>query len=420
MLEFQDCERIISELDYSKDVRKYPDNFRRGQFKSGWRDRVLRQQTYFPGVLKRLTWCNLGYRMGQRFGYQSSDEINQVFDIFAEHYRMTKSISALSWQNEVTQWVARHRKLSQVPPVNFIRFFELAFENARHPEHCWFGVHKQTISLVVGSIFLAAVHLSDPDYGIWLLLDQSFKSDGEIAYSPVKSTRKSMTPLTWAHVEGCKQITFLLDKREIWQSYSEASDKILNSPVSRARDEAFQKRRQKKRLSDILQPSNQDVPELRIERQRIEAEGYFNADNLEDARRRVTSSIVQRQGQSEFRRKLLTAYGSKCSITDCNVEAAIEAAHIIPYLGTATNHPTNGLPLRADIHTLFDLHLLSIRPDTYEVVLAPELLESCYREFAGRKLTLPENERTFPDQAALTQHYKLFLQKREIGSQQTM
>jgi predicted restriction endonuclease len=112
---------------------------------------------------------------------------------------------------------------------------------------------------------------------------------------------------------------------------------------------------------------------------------------------------------------LLTAYGGRCPITDCDVESAIEAAHIIPYQGTQTNHPTNGLPLRADIHTLFDLHLLSIRPDTNEVVIAPELAGTCYQDLADRKLTLPQDQKTAPNQNALSKHHETFLSKCKSG-----
>jgi hypothetical protein len=160
---------------------------------------------------------------------------------------------------------------------------------------------------------------------------------------------------------------------------------------------------------------NPALPELDIERQKIESEGYFDAETLQDARQRITASIVQRQGQAGFRRKLLIAYGGRCPITDCDVESAIEAAHIIPYQGTQTNHPTNGLPLRADIHTLFDLHLLSIRPDTKEVVIAPELVGTCYQDLADRKLTLPQDQKTVPNQNALSKHYETFLSKCKIG-----
>jgi predicted restriction endonuclease len=158
--------------------------------------------------------------------------------------------------------------------------------------------------------------------------------------------------------------------------------------------------------------ANEHVLPLDAERQQIELEGYFDTVTIEDARRRITASIVQRQGQSEFRRKLLSFYNGRCPITDCDVEPAIEAAHIIPYQGTVTNHPTNGLPLRADIHTLFDLYLLSIEPDTYNVKLAPELINTCYRSLDGRKLTLPNDRKAAPDRDALSKHYETFLRKR--------
>ncbi|MBD2579614.1 HNH endonuclease [Oscillatoria sp. FACHB-1406] len=156
---------------------------------------------------------------------------------------------------------------------------------------------------------------------------------------------------------------------------------------------------------------NSASSELAAERQKIESEGYFDVKTLEDARRRITASIVQRQGQAEFRRKLLKSYGGRCPITNCDVESAIEAAHIIPYQGAETNHPTNGLPLRADIHTLFDLHLMSIQPDTYGVVISPELTSTCYQDLAGRKLILPQDRNAVPDRNALTKHHETFLSK---------
>jgi WD40 repeat protein len=160
---------------------------------------------------------------------------------------------------------------------------------------------------------------------------------------------------------------------------------------------------------------NSDRFELDAEHQKIESEGYLDPATLEDAKRQIIRSIVQRQGQAEFRRKLLNSYGNRCPITDCDVDSAIEAAHISPYEGTGTNHPTNGLPLRADIHTLFDLHLLSIQPDTYDVVIAPELTGTCYQNLASRKLTLPQDEKAAPSQKALNKHHETFIKKRKSG-----
>lgn len=44
MLDVQDGEQIISGIEYEKEIRKYPENLRRGPFKSGWEDAVIRQR----------------------------------------------------------------------------------------------------------------------------------------------------------------------------------------------------------------------------------------------------------------------------------------------------------------------------------------------------------------------------------------
>jgi len=413
VLDIQDCEQFISELEYKKDIRKYPDNFRKGQFKAGWEDAVIRQRVYSPTALQRLTWHNLGYRTGVRLGERSVDEINQIFEMFARHYKSVRGIDPLSWQSDVEEWVANHRKLPNTLSRDIVRFFELAFAHTQHPDKAWFGVHDKTVSLVIGGIYLAAIKLTNPDYGIWVIVDQNSILIPKVDYQPVKSTQK-YDPLTWAHLDNVIDVSVLLENSQFWLSYSRASHKILNSPISHYHSGEFQQDRHKRCLSEFWRNSREsqnERAELRAERQRIEAEGYFDVANLEDARRRQMASIVQRQGQSEFRRRLLTAYGRRCAISGCDAEQAIEAAHILPYQGAQTNHITNGLPLRADIHTLFDLHLLSIQPDTYEVVVAEELLETCYQEFVGQKLILPKDISALPSRDALRKHYKDFLQK---------
>ncbi len=69
--------------------------------------------------------------------------------------------------------------------------------------------------------------------------------------------------------------------------------------------------------------------------------------------------IVARRGQSAFRAALLDAYQNRCAITGCDAVPALEGAHLRPYRGPDSNVVTNGLLLRADIHTLFDLQLLA-------------------------------------------------------------
>jgi hypothetical protein len=59
------------------------------------------------------------------------------------------------------------------------------------------------------------------------------------------------------------------------------------------------------------------------------------------------------------------------------------------YLGKRSNHVQNGLLLRADLHSLFDLGMLAIEPETKKVVLADALAETSYADLAGRSIAEP-------------------------------
>ncbi len=79
----------------------------------------------------------------------------------------------------------------------------------------------------------------------------------------------------------------------------------------------------------------------------------------------VLREVKRRIGQSDFRQTLIRAYGSRCAVTDCDVLDVLEAAHIDAYAGVHSNHPGNGLLLRADIHALFDADLIAFPPQHY-------------------------------------------------------
>ena len=102
---------------------------------------------------------------------------------------------------------------------------------------------------------------------------------------------------------------------------------------------------------------------------------------------------------------MLAAYGFRCPISGCDATEALEGAHIVPYSGPETNHPCNGLPLRADLHTLFDLGLLTIDPARMEVVLSPSLRAGQYGVYHGRKLTLPALPELYPNPDCLRKHF---------------
>lgn len=133
----------------------------------------------------------------------------------------------------------------------------------------------------------------------------------------------------------------------------------------------------------------------------------FDPTDISDARDKVLREIAQRRGQSKFRRALLRAYSGKCAISLTAVESVLEAAHITPYLGEQTNHISNGLLLRADLHTLFDLNLIKIDPRSMRVRVSPSLEGTPYWNYDSRKISLPNKAGDRPSPLALEKHFKI-------------
>ena len=125
----------------------------------------------------------------------------------------------------------------------------------------------------------------------------------------------------------------------------------------------------------------------------------FKPASVEDARRWIERTIVERRGQPTFRAELIQAYDCRCAVTGCTAIEALEAAHIVPYLGEQTNVVTNGILLRADIHTLFDLGLISIDARLMYAVIHEKLMHTEYAELAGKSLSLPRDPEKRPSQA---------------------
>ena len=115
--------------------------------------------------------------------------------------------------------------------------------------------------------------------------------------------------------------------------------------------------------------------------------------------------IRVRRGQKAFRQMLRSRYGDRCMITGCQLFDIIEAAHIKPYRGETDNHPENGLLLRADLHTLFDLNFLGIHPASLQVHFHPAARAAGYDKWEGN-IILCSNSR--PNQTALKDRWQLF------------
>jgi hypothetical protein len=96
-------------------------------------------------------------------------------------------------------------------------------------------------------------------------------------------------------------------------------------------------------------------------------------------------------------------------VTRTAAEAVLEAAHIRPYRGPASNKVTNGILLRADVHTLFDLQLLAVFPATREIVISRRLSDTTYAAYSGIPLGQPTNPLTRPANSALESSWNRFI-----------
>jgi putative restriction endonuclease len=73
--------------------------------------------------------------------------------------------------------------------------------------------------------------------------------------------------------------------------------------------------------------------------------------------------VAPRLGQGAFRLKVSDAYNRRCAVSGERTLPALEAAHIKPYSIALSHEVTNGLLLRSDLHKLYDLGYVTVRPD---------------------------------------------------------
>ena len=133
----------------------------------------------------------------------------------------------------------------------------------------------------------------------------------------------------------------------------------------------------------------------------------FDPKSTKEGREKVVEAITKRRGQPQMRQSLLAAYDYTCAVTGCNAPEALEAAYIIPYRGKYTHHSSNGLLLRADIHTLFDLGKVAVDTRSMTLIVSDELMETNYRILANRPLKYPDEESQRPSTEALDLHRRL-------------
>lgn len=118
--------------------------------------------------------------------------------------------------------------------------------------------------------------------------------------------------------------------------------------------------------------------------------------------------VTPRLGQGSFRLAVYDAYDRACAVTGEHSLPALEASHIKPYAIGGAHDVSNGLPLRRDLHRLFDLGYVSFDVDLTFMVSDRLRLEydngRAYYEMSGRQLRVPSRVADRPDPEHLAWH----------------
>ena len=118
--------------------------------------------------------------------------------------------------------------------------------------------------------------------------------------------------------------------------------------------------------------------------------------------------IVPRLGQGAFRVAVTDAYGRRCAVSGGKVLPALDAAHIKPYAVGGNHNVSNGILLRRDIHSLFDVGYVTI-DEQYRFVVSEKVRTEFnngeeYRRLHGARLNVPASSLNRPDAQLLQWH----------------
>jgi putative restriction endonuclease len=150
---------------------------------------------------------------------------------------------------------------------------------------------------------------------------------------------------------------------------------------------------------DILEENPSDYKEkLTMMQQRLEVDEY-------------TEEVFLRGGI--FKRVVPQIYNDTCCITGLNISATfavsmVDACHIIPFSESHDDTITNGIALSPNMHRAFDRGLITIGTD-YKVKVSDRFIEEApspysIKQFAGKRILLPKDERYFPSRENLEWH----------------
>ena len=134
-----------------------------------------------------------------------------------------------------------------------------------------------------------------------------------------------------------------------------------------------------------------DNPITNVFRTYFERLGFQLIDSPEDEsesaseRQRRLAEVWERPGQARFRRAVFKKFGARCIVTGCETLMTLETAHVLPVSIGGGDDGSNGIPLRADLHRLFDAGAITIEPASWKLLVADAVREE-YGQYHGLSL----------------------------------
>ncbi len=139
----------------------------------------------------------------------------------------------------------------------------------------------------------------------------------------------------------------------------------------------------------------------------------------------VLASMKKEQREEEvfmrsgaFKRKVPQVYNNTCAITNLRIDAIgnvsmVDACHIVPFAKSYNSTISNGISLCPTMHRAFDRGLISI-DDEYRILVSKQFMEPnnsthSIRQFEGKQILLPNEERFYPSLENLSEHRKTLL-----------
>lgn len=290
-------------------------------------------------------------------------------------------------------WFSQLRQISNLEEVNFWSPSDSSFKALQPGELFLFKLHSPNHFIVGGGVFAHANSM--PCSLAW----EAFGEANGAKSLPEMRARIAQ----YRHVRPDEKEDFIIGCRVLTQPFflhesqwiAVPDDFSKNIVKFKGYDTSEQEGR---RLWDAVQESlngqaNTQAPGFGVR---------------EQARYGEPVLVRPRLGQGAFRILVTDNYGRRCAISRERTLPALDAAHIRPFADGGLHEASNGILMRRDIHSLFDLGYVTITPKLkFEV--SKKIKEEYengrhYYALHGLNIAIPERIERRPDASALSWH----------------